>query len=334
MHRCVHLLLVLVSLMCSAITPSRAATAGDPEITLAAVGDLMLARSIGRALVRDPATSPFDGVSTLLQGADVTVGNLECALGTGGTRARKRYTFLAPPSAASSLAGAGFDVLSLANNHSLDYGAVGLNETTRLLDEAGIRYAGAGLDEVAAHRPALMEVKGLRVAFLAYVNTPPEGSYRAATWRARPRRYGVAWAEPGRIAKEVAAARQQADLVIVLLHSGRENVQAPDRVQRIAAHAAIDAGAALVIGSHPHVLQGVERYGGGVIAYSLGNFVFDGLYGRSQTAILQVTLSRTGVRAIGWTPVVLRNGRPQIAGPAQAAAILRHIERLSARLAR
>jgi poly-gamma-glutamate synthesis protein (capsule biosynthesis protein) len=294
----------------------------------------MLARSIGTALARNLDDFPFGAVASILQSADVTVGNLECALGTAGKRARKSYTFLGPPDAAASLANAGFDVVSLANNHSLDYGPSALNETRGLLSAVGILYAGAGADEAAAHRPAVLAIKGLRLAFLAYVNTPAEGSYRASTWGAKGNKAGVAWANPKRIAADVASARARADVVIVLLHSGRENVQVPDSTQRRVARAAIDAGAALVIGSHPHVLQGVERYRGGVIAYSLGNFVFDGLYSRSETAILHVTLGREGVRAIDWTPVVLRRGRPEIAGTQQARNIRQRIERLSARLGR
>ncbi len=325
---------VLVCLMC-AVAPSPRALAGPPgeqpplEITLLAVGDLMLARSIGRALAQDPPDSPFAAVAPLLRGADVTVGNLECALGTGGRRARKSYTFRGPPVAAASLADAGFDLVSLANNHSLDYGAPALDETLRALDAAGVRFAGAGPNEIEAYRPAILDVHGLRLAFLAYVDTPAEGSYSAGAWRARGDRAGVAWADPDRIAAGVTAARQAADLVVVLLHSGREGSSTPDRAQRRAARAAIDAGAALVIGAHPHVLQGLERYNGGVIAYSLGNFVFDGFGNRQESAILRVTLGRDGVRAVAWAPVVLRAGRPVLADEQQAKAIRQRLDQLS-----
>ena len=124
-----------------------------------------------------------------------------------------------------------------------------------------------------------------------------------------------------------------ADVVIVLLHSGTEGSRTPNRIQGAAAHAAIDAGAALVIGSHPHVLQGVEHYGKGVIAYSLGNFVFDG-FRNNDSAILRVTLGREGVRELAWTPVVIRKGQPRVATGAQAAAILRRIESMTALLNR
>ncbi len=179
-------------------------------------------------------------------------------------------------------------------------------------------------------------MKGIRLAFLAYVDTPAEGAgYSAATWEATPTRAGVAWARPLTIAAGVAAARAQADVVVVLLHSGFEGRSAPNPAQKAAAHAAIDAGAALVIGAHSHELQGVEHYRGGVIAYSLGNFVFDGFSGTAnETAILAVTLTRAGVRDVRWTPAIIRSGRPQIAGGQLAAGILARLDRLSAQLSR
>jgi poly-gamma-glutamate capsule biosynthesis protein CapA/YwtB (metallophosphatase superfamily) len=306
----------------------------SPTVTLAAVGDLMMARSIGRALQRSPADTPLADVADALRAADVTVGNLECALGVAGRPAAKSYTFRGPPTAANALRDAGFDVVTLANNHSLDYGEAAQAETLALLDAAGIAHVGSGHDEAAAYAPAFIEARGLRLAFLGYVNVPVEfNGFDTARWRAVGGRPGLAWAEPARIAADVAAARAQADLVIVLLHAGYEGRAAPNAVQRANAYAAIDAGAALVLGAHPHVLQGVEQYHGGWIVYSLGNFVFDGFTGVSnESAILFVTLSRDGVEALAWTPVVIRNGRPHPATGSTAAAIRQRIERLSAAL--
>src|SRR4029434_4851617 len=121
----------------------------------------------------------------------------------------------------------------------------------------------------------VLVAKGLRLAFLAYVDVPVErNGFDTATWEADSNAPGVAWARQARIAADVAEARRAADVVIVLLHSGSEGDSSPNGIQRAAAHTAIDAGATLVVGAHPHVLQGVERYGRGVIAYSLGNIVF------------------------------------------------------------
>jgi poly-gamma-glutamate synthesis protein (capsule biosynthesis protein) len=112
---------------------------------------------------------------------------------------------------------------------------------------------------------------------------------------------------------DVTTAKAQADIVIVMMHAGTEGSRRPNAIQRGLAQAAIDAGAALVIGAHPHVLQPVERYGNGVIAWSLGNFVFDGFRGAAnQTGILQVTLGREGVREVALLPAVIRGGKPVI----------------------
>jgi poly-gamma-glutamate synthesis protein (capsule biosynthesis protein) len=198
-----------------------------------------------------------------------------------------------------------------------------------------VRHAGAGHNHAEAHQPVLLVVKGMRLTFLAYVNTPAESSYRRARWEATEGRAGVAWAVPDEVKAGVAAAKAQADLVIVLLHSGSEGRSAPNATQRAIARAAVDGGAALVIGSHPHVLQGVERYANGVIAYSLGNFAFDGFRGASnESAILRAVLGREGVRDVSWTPIVIQRGRPRLAQSRQAQRILARLARLSAQLPR
>jgi poly-gamma-glutamate synthesis protein (capsule biosynthesis protein) len=232
-------------------------------------------------------------------------------MGTNGTRARKSFTFLAPPEGAASLADAGFDLVTLANNHSLDYGPVALASTMNLLDHAGVRHVGAGMNRMQAHQAVVLDVKGMRLAFLGVVNTGAEGRYRRATWEATDERAGVAWGVPADVQADVAAAKAQADLVIVMMHAGAEGSRRPNAVQRGIAQAAVDAGASLVIGAHPHVLQPIERYGNGVIGWSLGNFVFDGFRGAAnQTGILQVVLSREGVREVSLAPAVIQKGRP------------------------
>ncbi len=303
-----------IALLAGMLMRRRCAVAQPSDaITLAATGDLMLARSIGRALQRNPNDSPFAGVIEALRAADVTVGNLECAIAAGGTRARKSYTFLAPPVAAASLAAAGFDLVTLANNHSLDYGAGALASTMQLLDGAGVRHMGAGMNRAQAHQPALIDVKGLRLAFLGCVNTGAEGGYRRSAWEATGDRAGMAWGVPEDIAADVAGAKSQADVVIVMMHAGSEGSRKVNAVQRGIAQAAIDAGAALVLGAHPHVLQTVERHGNGVIAWSLGNFVFDGFRGAAnRTGILWVTLAREGVREAALLPALIRAGRPAL----------------------
>ena len=313
-----------------ALTDTPSATP-DPVISLAAVGDIMLARQLGRRLEAGEADYPFALVAESLRAADLAVGNLECAVGDQGVPLSKSYRFQAPPAAAEALALAGFDLVTLANNHAMDFGPDGLADTLRLLDAAGVAHVGAGANAATARQPVVLERNGLRVAFLGYVDVPVErGGWDARSVIAGADSPGVAWADLEEVAAGVSAARDQADVVVVLLHSGYEYQDRPNAIQRAIGRAAIDAGAALVIGAHSHTLQGVVRYGGGLIVYSLGNFAFEIDQSRD-SAILQATLSRQGVQALDWLPVVLdpNDGRP---APAQGEArlrILASLDRLS-----
>jgi poly-gamma-glutamate capsule biosynthesis protein CapA/YwtB (metallophosphatase superfamily) len=295
-------------------------------VNLEAVGDIMLARTVGQQVQSQGPQVVFAGVQTVLDSADVLVGNLECALTSGGSPQPKTFTFAAPPETTKALALAGFDVLSLANNHAMDYGAAGLADTVNNLNQNGIASAGAGMNAAEAYRPVILERNGLRLAFLAYADVQVESSgFDAHAWIATDSQPGIAWADPDQIKADVTAARIEADLVIVLLHSGYEITSIIPNIsddQRLAAHAAIDAGAAVVIGSHPHFLQSIERYHGGLIAYSLGNFVFDDYRGiANETIILRVVLTRAGFQSYEWVPVLIENGLPELTDLNNALAI-------------
>jgi poly-gamma-glutamate synthesis protein (capsule biosynthesis protein) len=294
----------------------------EEAVQIAAVGDVMLDRTIGQVLTAGDLGFPFQHVLEPLQRADLTVGNLESALGEGGEAEAKGYTFLAPPAAAQSLAGAGFDLMSIANNHAMDFGPDQLLRAIEILEEAGIRSVGGGIDKAAAHAPVVFTSNDLSIAFLAYVAVPQEyRGFDARAWEAGPNKPGLAWAEPAQIRIDVAAAAQMYDAVVVLLHSGYENVAAPSGEQRLAAHTAIQAGAALVLGHHAHLLQGVELYRGGVIAYGLGNFAFEDA-GPPESGILRIWLDADGVRAFDLLPVMLDEfGVPRPVHGEQAAAI-------------
>ncbi len=288
---------------------------------LAAVGDVMLARSLAWKLENEGPEAPFAAVRDVLAGADIAVANLECAIGVAGKPAPKAYTFQAPPIGAEALALAGFDVVSLANNHSLDFGPESLAETQALLAAQGILSAGAGPNRIAAHAPATLEREGLTIAFLAYVDVPVErGGYDPGTWAATDDFPGVAWLDIPSMRGDIEAASGSADLVVVLLHFGLEWELEPSDAQREQARAAIDAGAALVLGSGPHVLQEVEAYGDGLIAYSLGNFVFDGFWDpANDSAILLVELTAAGVAGHELVPVTIVDGVPLLPAHAEGA---------------
>jgi poly-gamma-glutamate synthesis protein (capsule biosynthesis protein) len=284
----------------------------------------MLARDVTTLMDEHGALYPFERVASLLQSADLTIANFEGSFTERGVEQPKLYTFRTPPRFASGLAQAGIDIVSLGNNHTADYGPDGVGDTIAALDAAGVKHAGAGMNEAEARQPAFIEAQGLRVAFLSYTDIM-ENTF------AGPDSTGVALATTDAIAAGVRAARAQADAVIVALHSGVEYTDAPQPDQQQLARAAIDAGALLVLGHHPHALQGRERYRNGLIVYSLGNFVFDldnddlsNLGPRAfQTVVLYVTLRANEVVDFHVEPVTIdpNEDRPRPATADEAATI-------------
>ena len=292
----------------------------DPVVKVVAVGDIMLARGLGEAI--RAGGHPFAAVQHLLTDADLTLGNLESALGSGGHPEAKGYTFLAPPEAAGTLAAAGFDALSLANNHAMDYGLKLLLQAIDQLTSHGITSVGAGPDGARAFAPHFFQNNEVELALLAFVDVPIEvRGFDTRSWSAGADRGGVAWADPLMMRDAIQAARRSADVVVVLLHSGYEYISAASPPQQSAARSAIDAGADLVLGHHAHVLQGVEFYGTGVIVYGLGNFAFeDG--GIHESGLMNIWLNAEGVRSLEFVPLVLdQDGRPLPPDPARGEAL-------------
>jgi poly-gamma-glutamate synthesis protein (capsule biosynthesis protein) len=194
---------------------------------------------------------------------------LECPVSDQGKNLHHRYSFRADPHVLDGLKEAGFRIVSEANNHAYDWGPAALVDTLKRLSAAGIRPVGAGRNDLEAHYPVFVNLGGLRTAFLAYVDIDPKEAMAGVD---RP---GVAWLEAERVVADIRFARPMVDLVIVCPHWGNEYAKGPTREQVRLAREMIDAGADLIVGSHPHVVQPLEKYRGGWIAYSLGNFVFD-----------------------------------------------------------
>ncbi|BDV41117.1 capsular polysaccharide biosynthesis protein [Geotalea uraniireducens] len=239
------------------------------EITINFVGDIMLAGSATSLFDRQGYDYPFSATAPLLQTGDLCVGNLEAPITRTGTEfTEKRYHFRTNPAATIALRHAGFSVLTLANNHMMDFGAQGLRETLANLNHQGIQFTGAGESLNEARRAALVRVKGKTIAFLAYSLTQPVEFFATGNSAGTAPGYALFYQE------DVRKARAVADYVIVSFHWGEERRSLPKPYQTAAAHRAIDAGADAVIGHHPHVLQGIEIYRGKPILYSLGNFAF------------------------------------------------------------
>jgi poly-gamma-glutamate synthesis protein (capsule biosynthesis protein) len=305
-----------------------AALAPLPTIRLVAVGDVNIDRTQREIILSTgDFVYPFARVKHIFDAADYTVANLESSLGDVGQPAAKRYTFQSPPEAAQSLALAGVDLVSLANNHALDYGPEALLQGIDLLGAAGVATVGGGANDAAAHAPHVADIGGLRVGFLGYVHVPIEAvtNFDTETWTATADAPGLAWADPTRVAADVAALQSEVDLVVVILHSGYEYIEEPSEPQAAAARAAVDAGADLVVGHHAHILQGIHSYHDGVIAYGLGNFVFN-ITGPPETAILNVWLDQNGVRQLELIPAIVQQyGQPRLADFAEAGPILSRV---------
>lgn len=291
------------------------APAAEPSqaMSIVFVGDIMLAGAPDALIER--GIDPFAGVADVLKAADLRVGNLECVVATiGSPMPGKPHTFRASPRSLESLR-RHFDVVTLANNHSGDFGPAAFAQMLDLLDAAGIGHVGGGHDLEGAHRPQVVQRNGLRVALLGY------NEYAPRSFEADVDRPGIAWSEDEDVRRDIEAARELADVVIPVMHWGQEYDERANRRQRALARLMIDAGADAVVGGHPHVVQDVEDYRGKPIVYSLGNFVFDG-FDTPQTTMgwmLRLDLDLAGVRSWQIQPVSLGSaGAPRVAGTGTA----------------
>jgi len=242
------------------------------QVTLLFVGDIMLDRGVEWEIKKNGNNNfrfPFLKIIKELQKTDILFGNLEGPISDKGQKVGSIYSFRMDPKVIDGLIFAGFDVLSVANNHMLDYGRAAMTDTFFRLKESGIDYIGAGFDENEAYAPKIKEVNGTKIAFLAFTNLGP------ASWGAIENKSGMALFSKDKLEKEIKEARDKADLVIVSFHFGDEYKTSPTEEQKTIAQLAIDSGADLFVGHHPHVVEPVEEYKGKYIAYSLGNFVFD-----------------------------------------------------------
>jgi hypothetical protein len=316
----------------SAVTTAAVTTtptpAVPPTISVAAVGDMEFDRSVATLIATQGGAAPLSKVSHLLSGADVTVGNLESCLSNKGSRVVKDVTFRGDPRAMAGLTAAGFDLVSLANNHVLDLGPVGLADEIARLDRAHIAHAGAGPDTAAAWKPAIIGRHGAKVAFLSFSWVVPPG-FLAGAHRAG---FASGRYDHAAVSRAIRRAKAGADYVLVSFHWGKEYTDNANSEQVRAAHAAIDAGADMVVSEHPHVIQAVERYHKGIIAYSLGDFVFDH-YSRAtgESFILEAELGPAGVGVARILPVYLASsGRPSVVTGSEARSILARLRAISA----
>jgi poly-gamma-glutamate synthesis protein (capsule biosynthesis protein) len=229
-----------------------------------------------------------------LRGFDLTVGNLECVVSTLGSPQPKQFTFEAAPAAFPRLVDAGFDVMSVANNHSGDYGKDAFADMLQHLPHYGITPLGGGMNYAQAHIAVFRQVRSTSIAFLAYCEIGPE------TFAATDTLPGHSWLDPDAMRADIAVTRPYCDFLIVFTHWGIEYTTTETSHQQDMAHLAIDSGADLVVGCHPHVIQPSEIYRGKPIIYSLGNFVFDYMTDPLTSAGHVLTLTIQGSTLLDW----------------------------------
>lgn len=262
-------------------------------VKLAFVGDMALDADAGALIER--GGDPLAAFAPALAAADIRIGNLECVVSRKGQAGRKNYTFRAHPRVLPVLR-RHLDAVTLANNHSGDYGREAFADMLGLLQKAGLAQAGGGMNLSQAHTPWIVERGGLRIAILSYNEFMPrsfEADFDAP---------GIAWSEDEQVEGDIRKVRRvhQADLVIPIMHWGWENERTANTRQRELARRMIEAGADAVIGGHPHVTQDIEHHQGKPIVYSVGNFIMketDNAWQR-EGWLLQLELDRSGVRRL------------------------------------
>ena len=293
--------------------------------SLLAAGEIIFGRGVQERIELKhggDARSAFTEVRDLVRSADLAVATLEAPLsGNHNLWCDSCMRFVGNESYAASLADAGFDMLSLAANHIGDGGTKGVIDTVAALDRSGIAHAGAGANETAARKPALARVGRLHVAMLAYNDVPPE-SYAASATRAGSARLTHDDPTYAALRAEIAAAAEIADVVVVVAHWGIEYENAPRPQIVAAAHAMIEAGAAVVIGDHPHWVQSVETYLGGYITYGIGNFVFDQMWSMEtrEGSIQQLFFDKAKLVAVRIRPTIIEDYfRPRLLRSSESA---------------
>lgn len=243
-------------------------------ITIAATGDFMAGSWIQDVIEDSGYSYPFQNIDSIFDDADIIFTNLEAPFGTSGEAFIKTYTFQVNPKLVNVLTAGRINLVSLANNHIMDFGTESLLETINLLQENNIHFAGAGMNLSEARKPALFQVNGKKVAFCSYTLTFPQEFWATDTSA------GTCFPYHTFVYDDIRKLKAENELVIVSCHWGEELRETPKKYQIELAHKMIDAGADIILGHHPHVVQGIEIYKNRLIAYSLGNFIF-GSYSKS-----------------------------------------------------
>ncbi|WP_310832620.1 CapA family protein [Paenibacillus pedocola] len=294
-------------------------------------GDVIFSGKVADLLQKKGYDYSYSALDGMFQKDDLTIVNLETPITTGGVGAEnKQYVFKGAPQALDALKSAGVDAVNLANNHTLDQGEQGLLDTLNNLSTRGIPYVGAGKNSQEAYTAQYFERNGIKIALLGFTRVIPHSD-----WMAGASKPGVASVYDSMEAlKTISAAKKKADLVVVVVHWGKERVEQYDAAQQTLGRSFIDAGADLVMGGHPHVLQGIEPYKGKWIAFSTGNFIFTRSTTAAtwETAVFQAECGITGQCSLTLHPMDAELGQPVPMNDADGQLLLNKVQSLSSGL--
>jgi len=274
----------------------------EGPFALVAVGDIMLGGRLRRVIKEEGEEYPFAAVRPLLRRAEILVGNLEGPFAQAAFKQKRNFSYCVRPDLAGALARAGFCALTLANNHLLDCGREGVVETLEALDSAGLTPVGAGLDRSAAHVPRIFEAGGRRVGLLAY--------YWNRRTAATSRLPGSAMDSRSELQEDIRNLRGRVDHVVAFFHWGVPYVREPSPEDREKARFAVECGADIVIGHHPHIIQPFEIWRGCPIFYSVGNFAFGSGNSRAESLLLGVKFTQ-GRTTVHVHPLYVKNRDPR-----------------------
>jgi len=306
----------------------------NSKIVLTAVGDIMLGRGVGRILERKGTYLAYRNLEEIFSGADILFGNLECPISNRGKKILgKEICLRAKPEMIEALKKPGFDIVSLANNHILDYDSEALFDTFSILRENDIGYIGAGKDIEEARKPYIMEVKGKTFAFLGYDEFAYiyySNKYKRS-FAASDKLPGTAPLKLDFILEDVKEIRDYVDYVVISLHWGNEDNNSITSNQREFAHKLIENGVDIILGHHPHVIQPIEIYKGKPILYSMGNYVFDQNDENNKQGIaVEISIEYGKIRELSIIPLYIRSkSEPTIAEGKKGDYIKNKIIKLS-----
>lgn len=275
----------------------------DKKIKMIAVGDIMLSRAVEQKMIEyQDYQYPFLKTAEITNKADLVFGNLETVIIPGRIIKSGEMVFRTDPKAVEGLKFAGFNVLSLANNHIMNFGKAGLENTIKILDKNNILYAGAGLNKENIYKSAVKDIKGVKFVFFAF-------TYNFDQRKSSGEIYGAADMSVEKMKEIVEKAELENDIIIVSMHAGTEYAASPNERQKEFARGAIDAGADLIIGHHPHTVQTVEKYKDKYIIYSLGNFVFDQMWSDETRlgAMAEIIFDGKKVESVNFIPIKIYN---------------------------